>query len=79
MTKDLGVYNFVDENGNVTSIKRKKRQKDIEYPEKPENNEWFVIGVSDEINGPNDGNIAMGIDEFSGTTLAIYAPVKKFT
>lgn len=46
--KNLGVYIFVDENGNVIQIKKEDRKKIIIYPEKEMEMDWTVIGVSDD-------------------------------
>jgi len=84
MEEDLGVYTFIDENGNVTQIRRKDRKKVIVYPEKPTLYEWTIIGVQGGI-GEDDviPPIAMGIIkddvkiENDNCLLAKYSPTKK--
>jgi len=56
----LGVYTFIDEDGNVTQIKKEKKEITMYYPNTPSKIETvigdvFVIGVSD--------TIAMGIGD----------------
>jgi len=60
LDKKLGVYTFVDEDGNVTQIKKVKKSITKYYPNEPSNvdkivGDYAVIGISD--------TIAMGIGD----------------
>jgi len=59
-TKNLGVYTFIDENGNVTQIKKEVRRKVLLYPEVEMSMDWVVIGVSDDtVMGISDNPVDM--------------------
>ena len=54
LNKNLGVYTFIDEDGNVTQIKKEKKNKKKYYPNEPTKvdeviGEIYVIGVSESI------------------------------
>lgn len=58
--KNLGVYTYIDENGNVTQIKKEKKDRKKYYPNAETNVEGilgdvYVIGVSD--------TVAMGVGD----------------
>jgi hypothetical protein len=60
LNKNLGVYTFIDEDGNVTQIKKEKKSRQKYYPNEPSAvetviGEIYVIGVTDDI--------AMGIGD----------------
>lgn len=66
LNKKLGVYTFIDEDGNVTQIKKEKKSITKFYPNEPSEvdkiiGEYAVIGVSD--------TVAMGI----GDNIMAYA------
>jgi hypothetical protein len=74
---NIDVHIFIDENGNVTQIKKysKPRLKyyiDPNFPDAPIQ-EYCVIGVSDPIDGDCSEGTAMGVgdNEFGG--LMVYA------
>jgi hypothetical protein len=76
-TKDLGVWVYIDENGNVTQIKKEGRRRILIYPEKEMEMDWVVIGVQGGIGEINDVvPIAMGVSE-KDMALAEYFPKKK--
>lgn len=83
MEEDLGVYTFIDENGNVTQIRRKDRKKVIVYPEKPTLYEWDIIGISDPEDNIDGVYKALGTIkddvkiENDNCLLAKYSPTKK--
>ena len=66
LNKKLGVYTFIDEDGNVTQIKKDKKTTTKFYPNEPSKTDkivgdYAVIGVSD--------TIAMGV----GDSVMAYA------
>ena len=63
--KNFGVYTFIDENGNVTQIKKQDKIKLLRSPEILNQMEWIVIGVDD--------STAMGTTD-EEVTFAKYFP-----
>ena len=60
LDKNLGVYIFIDEDGNVTQIKKKKKSITKYYPNEPSNVEnivgdYLIIGIDGGIPQPGGG------------------------
>lgn len=72
---EYGVYNFIDEFGNVTQIKKGRKKRLEFYPERVNVPiiEPCVIGVSDPASGDCSEGIAMGCGEIGSTTEMAYA------
>lgn len=71
LNKNLGVYTFIDEDGNVTQIKKEKKSIKKYYPNEPSKVETVigdivVIGISyddDPPGTPGTAGTAMGIGD----------------
>lgn len=76
LNKNLGVYTFVDEDGNVTQIKKVKKSITKFYPNEPSKVEsivgdYAVIGVA-SIDSGDASDIAMGVGDANNGVL-VYA------
>lgn len=72
---EYGIYNFIDEFGNVTQIKKGKKKRLEFYPERINVPliEPCVIGVSDPASENCTEGIAMGCGEIGSSTEMAYA------
>lgn len=72
---NYGVYNFVDEFGNVTQIKKSVRKRIEFYPELVDAPliEPCVIGVKDPVDGNCTEGVAMGCGDVGSSTEMAYA------
>lgn len=76
--KNLGVYVFIDEDGNVTQIKKSKKTIEKYYPNEPtkvdqvDPTEPVVIGILYDVPsaGPQSEGTAMGVGDEGGGTMA---------
>lgn len=66
-TTNLNVYNFIDDNGNVTQIEKKVKERLKYYitPNIPENDivQSCVIGISNPLNGDCTIGIGLGLGD----------------
>ena len=72
----FGVYNFVDESGNVTQIKKSVKKRLLYYPDRINKPviEPCVIGVSGDVGRENcTPDIAMGCGDIGSSSEMAYA------
>lgn len=64
---NLNVYNFIDDNGNITQIEKKEKERFKYYitPSIPENDivQSCVIGISNPLNGDCIIGIGLGLGD----------------